>query len=262
MDDPDTLRRIIADPGIDQRLREALERALPEALDFEEQKARWNAQFEIFIAAHRASLLHALRQGSLQAFGKKLQPELLQGFADDLEYFQWPDKPPPPAYVQDMFRDRPGFLDREWNVPAWEPIPAEFWSEAKVRWEDFWAASADIAYCLILVEVERLLKVFAPPQAEPYSGAVKIAGTLAYSDTSTELVTPRRRGRPPFSWREFHVEADSHIRAKGLPDKQLSFIADMQAWCLAKWGKAPKDSTIAGQLSRYYQAQNPSKNSD
>jgi len=220
-------------------LSESYEQYLREAAAFHQVKAAWDSIFEKFLAEPKARLLSALRRGEIIASGAKVAPRTL-GRLLNLEDFRWPDLPPIPG-LEDI-GPSPG-------LPWWQIIKPDFWCSAQVHWDGCWAESTDTAYCLIVMELEDLLMFFPPPQPEKFAAVVKIAGTLALVDRAPT----RRRGRPPFNWPEFHQEAVSYIQRNGLPPKQEAFISYMSDRCLTLWGKTRKRSSIATQLSRYYQ---------
>jgi hypothetical protein len=233
-------RYVVADMLAGGGLPEDYEQSLREAAAFHERQAAWDLEFEAFLAEPKAKLLSALQQGQVMGSGIEVRSGILGGLTD-LKDFRWPGVPSPPG-LESIWRYYP-------MMPPWRPITSGFWSAGQVHWNGCWAESADTAHCLIVLWTEDLLRVFPPPPPEKVSNVVKLAVTLALVDTTIG----RRRGRRPYDWLSFHQEVARCIRANRLPQKMESLISQMSAWCLAAWGKSPARSTMAQQLSRYYE---------
>ena len=61
-----------------------------------------------------------------------------------------------------------------------------------------------------------------------------------------------KRGRPSLDWNSFYLELTDRIKSDDLPDKQESFIAEMQDWCIKNWGQQVGRSTLLQKISPFY----------
>jgi len=211
-----------------------LRKAFFEAETFQARLAEWKGKLKEFTEQFRFKLLQALHAGRLGATGKRLPLSTIDAsfYFMDKETEGW-------GHPQDMDR---------------EQIPPDFWSSTEIDWDESLAEGhtkdRKIAYGLILVDTEQLLKEFPLPDGEVYGG-VRKAGDYLILTSDDEVRGGAKPGRPPLDWDEFHVEMAKRVR-KGLPEQKKVCISEMQEWCRDKWAKKVAESTLAQKIKPYY----------
>ena len=71
-------------------------------------------------------------------------------------------------------------------------------------------------------------------------------------DEIKNIKMPTKRGRPSLDWNSFYLELTDRIKSDDLPDKQESFIAEMQDWCIKNWNQQVGRSTLLQKISPFY----------
>ncbi len=232
--EPDHLRWLMQ-LELSEADRQELEQRLEVSEAFHAQQHRWDKVLKEFLDLHQARLFVALREGRLQARGRRLGWPTMAECIKALEASEWKD----------------------WDEITWEPIPGDAWISDRIDWEGSSCEGRDSTFCLILIDTEALLSCFPTPLPEPFDGVVKISDYLALLEPSATVgtsVTRQRRGRPSFDWEALHVEIAKRIAHSTLPGKQEAMIAEMQQWCLANWGREVGRSTLLQKLKPYYDA--------
>src|SRR5262245_34341482 len=213
---PQQLRSQIAFERSEEKLNE-LRKAFFEAEKFQDRLTEWESELDQFTEQFRFKLLQALHTERLSATGKVLPCSTIEAS------FRLMDK-------ETEGWSQAGYVDRE-------PIPPGFWTSAKVDWNDSLAEGltehGEVAYGLILVEVENLLKDFPIPNSDAY-GKVRKAGDYLVLTSDDEIRGGTKQGRPSFNWPEFHLEMAQRVM-EGLPSKKDACILDMEKWCADKW---------------------------
>ena len=90
-----------------------------------------------------------------------------------------------------------------------------------------------------------------PAEAQPTDQVVRIGDAYQLSVQGGQRHSTNR-GRPAFPWDEFHLELAKRLTSTVFPEKQEALIADMQQWCLEKWGRNVGRSTLVGKIAPYY----------
>jgi len=221
--------------SVQKKKKSELRKAFFEAEEFQYQLTEWEGKLNQFTEQFRSVLLQALLGGRLAATGKTLPDSTIEAS------FKLMDK-----YTEGWSSAR--YVDRE-------PVPPDFWSSAKIDWDDSLAEGVTkerpVAYGLILVEVAQLLKEFPLPNGEEY-GEVSKAGDYLVLKSADEIRGGAKSGRPPFNWHEFHLEMAKRAMMKVLPPKMEACIEDMQAWCKGKWNQSVARSTLLERIKPYY----------
>jgi hypothetical protein len=213
----------------DEKRRRELKKELSESRDFRKRQADWDANFKEFIDVRRNKLFLALSEGRVGAVGKKLPQPTLE-WSSDLDEEEW-------------LRNSP-----------WEAIPATFWISFKIDWDLSRAEGRGGAYSFIMTPTADLVREFPLPQGQAVSDVVRIGNDLVMNSDTGVVEIQRKGGRPAQSWDEFHLEVAKWVATGALPDKQDSFIEEMQAWCKKQWGRPMGRSTLLEKIKPYYDA--------
>ncbi len=230
---PENIRTLLQYNSVDESHRTELQRELQVSIAFERRCAAWDAEFNSFADVHKIKLFLSLREGRLPAFGKMLPRRSYSASLNHLAATDW----------------------EGWDKVTWGPIPPDFWISDKIDWNTSRAEGRGLAWCLILIETEVLMKCFPPPAAEQPGNVVKIANDLVLiGDDAVDPQSSARRGRPAFDWDAFHLEITRRLHANGLPKKQEALVAEMQAWCGKAWRRDVGRSTILQKVKPYYDA--------
>ena len=226
------LQRQAPDRQVWQRDIVKLEKQLVETEKFWARQEKWRRKFEEFVDLHKIELLLALKKERLTAIGRKMPQPTFETSIQQLQDEQW----------------------RGWNKVAWTSIPFNSWISTGINWEDCRAESTEGCYVLILIDTATLLDVF-PHAGVELNGVMKVGDSLVInSDESTSATPKLKRGRKPYPWEELYVEITRRIQDGKLPEKQESFISEMEQWCSSKWGKKIGRSTLLEKVSPYYDA--------
>jgi len=224
------LRKIVAEAPCPE-----LQKGLEDAIASYERQATWNIDFfGAFADIPKSRIFLALREGRIKAFGKKYPLAIaIAGYSDSES-----------DTVQHVGE----------NLP-WEPIPADSWLLASIDWSWCSARCRDAEYHLILVDTESLLAAFPLPSDPPVIQVDRIGDSFVLRATFSDEYAPAPRqkvGRPPLPWDQFHLEMTRRVKNGTLDPKQEATIADMQDWCLKRWGQKPARSTLLVKISPYY----------
>lgn len=196
-----------------------------------ERQKEWDEEFQAFLDKHRLKLLTSLAEGRLHSLGKKLSS------FDDVEGYD----------------DVDGLKGNWWEKTPWEPIPPNFWMSSKIDWDLSRAEGRGIAYILIEVVTDDLIGQFPLPAPQVVNDVVKIGQDLVLLD-GAKVKPKAKSGRPAFKWEDFHVEVAKRLQKGPLPQKQESFISEMDKWCEIHWGRKVGRSTLLGKIKPYYDA--------
>jgi hypothetical protein len=198
-----------------------LQEALVKAENHAALQAEWDEKYDEYIELVKSKIFIALREGKLAATGRPIPKPL-----DENKYY----------------------TDYEHG-----PIPASHWRLDEIDWEQSASDNSKAHYCHICVKTDELLSIFPPPPPEQAKAVQIIAGQYILDETEAEKLLPKsKRGRPPKDWDSFYIEVMARVKNESLPDKQESFISDMQAWCLKHWGVEVGRSTILEKISPIY----------
>ena len=224
--DPAILRKALQSEK-DESRRQELQKQLSESEDFRKRQAEWDANFKEFIDVHRNKLFLAFSEGRVGAVGKKLPHPTLEWSSDD--------------------------VDEEWlKATPWEPIPATFWISYQIDWDSSRAMGRGGAYSFIMTPTADLMRVFPLPEGQVADDVIRIGNNLVIKSVAGTAVEVQRKGRPAQNWDEFHLEMAKRVERGALPQKQDSFIAEMQAWCEGRWGRRMGRSTLLEKIKPYY----------
>lgn len=221
------------DPGI---LLETLRKGFDEPLDSTasatERRRRqrhetWIAKFQEFLDDYRLKLIKPLLEGRLRALGKKL-----------------PGNPKISA-VKEW-----GLKNDYWDIP-WEPIPAKFWAAPMIDWYMCYAEGWGATHVLIQVYTDDLFSEFPIPSSGVARDVKQMGDNFVLLD-STQISSGTKLGRPALKWDEFYLEVAKRLQNGALPQKQESFISEMENWCRNQWGREVARSTLLGKIKPYY----------
>ncbi|MBN8521457.1 MAG: hypothetical protein J0L77_06130 [Alphaproteobacteria bacterium] len=202
--------------------KEKLRTAIPEAEKRAAEQADWDEKYAEYIELVEAKIYVALREGQLEASGRKIpKPEV--------DY------------------------TKSWVEYEHEPIQKEFWRADKIDWMQSASENPKGHYCHICVKMEQLMAIFPPPAPEQTKAVHMVADQFILNENQVEVAVPKRkRGRPAKDWDSFHLEVMARVKSEHLPEKQEAFISDMQSWCLKNWGEDIGRSTILEKVSPVY----------
>lgn len=115
-----------------------------------------------------------------------------------------------------------------WDDMEWTQIPSDFWVSERIHWKECWAEGVTKAFCMIFVDVAKLIECFPPElkKAEDIASAGSVLVKLGSVKKPQETMI--KRGRRPFDWDSFHVEVTKRLLKGNVPRKQEAFIAEMQ----------------------------------
>ncbi len=85
-------------------------------------------------------------------------------------------------------------------------IPGSFWSLKGINFGSSAASNELIHYCHISCETDLVLEVF-PGDREFLTAVEKVGETVILTENPSTLRSVSRRGRPPYPWEGFHIEA-------------------------------------------------------
>ncbi len=129
-----------------------------------------------------------------------------------------------------------------------------FWISFKIDWDKSRAVGRGGAYSFIMTPTADLMREFPLPQGQAVSDVVRIGNDLVMNSGTGTVVEMQRKGRPAQNWDEFHLEFAKRVARGALPDKQDSFIEEMQAWCKKHWGRPMGRNTLLEKIKPYYDA--------
>jgi len=228
---PETSESFLNLPGIDEKQKAEFREDIKRAYDYQKKKDAWTEKYEAFIEVPKSKLFLALREGKLQAQGRLLPKSNLDEAIEEMDKlgsWSWTDLEP-------------------------EPIPAGFWRQKAVKWEESAAETENVHYMHIHVNTAQLMALFPPPPAEDAKSVSLVAGSYILDEAApTKITKTGKRGRPAENWDTFHLEMFDRLKTNNIPEKQEAFIQDMQAWCLKNWGKEPGRSTLLQKISPFY----------
>lgn len=215
------IEELLANPSHHGYDIQELKKRLPIAKAREQAQEEWDKLYEDHIEIVQARLFVALKSGQIKAFGR--------------------------PYPEDD--------QQSWSVTEQEhvEIPSNFWRQSQIDWDKSACDSDNGHYFHIYVPVEELFTHFPPPEASVAQSVQVIADQYILNDEDASVsVPPSNRGRKSFDWPSFHAEVATRAAAGKLPNKQDSFIAEMQQWCREHWGREPARSTLLQQISPHY----------
>lgn len=213
----------------DEKVRAEYAKEYERAQLYQAKMESWYDKIKEIQEVAEAKLFVALKDGRIHSFGKKLVGPTVE------EHMNLVD-------------ENIGLHDIEHTE-----IPASFWRNGGIEWDDSIARSQSIAYVHIYVNTEELFTIFPPP-GETSTKAVKVvAGNYVLdSDETGRVVAQSRAGRPSHNWCQFHVEVHRRFSKNAVPEKQEAFIKEMQDWCKMQWGVDVGRSTILEKVKPYY----------
>ncbi len=218
LSNPESIERLL-EMDIDEEKKKKLRKDLVTSKKQAAKQAEWDKKYDEYIELIEAKLFIALREGKLNAKGKRVVEE--DGFDN------WGDEH--------------------------EEISSNFWRKDAIDWTMSSCKTEKNHYCHICVQTNQLLSIFPEPEAKAAPSVSLVGGhyILDEFETSKNLKIGRR-GRPALDWDSFYLELVDRVKRGDLPPKQEAFVAEMQKWCLENWGQEPGRSTILQKISPFY----------
>ena len=228
---PDTINKLLK-LTIEESEKEKLKKELVESEEQAKIKTEWDKKYEAYIELVESKLFIALREGKIKAYGRKLPHH--------------------------DFDTAIGILDGSEKSWTWfdmehEEIPTTFWRISGIDWSQSSAQNGESHYFHIYVKTYEAMEVFPAPIGEEAKTVSLVAGQyILDEDEIKNIKMPTKRGRPSLDWNSFYLELTDRIKSDDLPDKQESFIAEMQDWCIKNWGQQVGRSTLLQKISPFY----------
>jgi hypothetical protein len=195
----------------------------------------------------KSKLLIALREGSINAFGREILNSFLIKLKKDIDRQAIQS-----MNTEDLFAEHHDF-------PELESIEPKHWIYKNVDWDNSYFRNNNFAYCHILIDTESLFQVFPEPKEEA-TNVYSVNGTLLIDDDAPILKNiPNKKGRPSYNWKEFIAEMAKLLANGELPAMQKSCVIDMQEWCKKNWGVVPSETNLKENISPFYAAKRQSE---
>ena len=201
-----------------------------DALQFKREMQEWRPKYDAAIEYSTSRIFIALKERRLTASGKLL-----------------PDHDPDRALELLSAGDQ-----SICELPTAE-ITDRFWSLSGIDWQSNAARKDHEHYCWIRCLTGEVLKIFPGENRVPASGLERIGANYVLDEGSENpLPSMRPRGRPAFSWDQFHLEVADLVKRDELPSKKESAIQHFQEWFKRTLNQRPGRSSIGQKLKPYY----------
>lgn len=224
---PEQISRIL-EMDLSREDRQTYEKELVESIEHHKNIDIWREHFNEFIEIYKSKLFVALKEGLISSWGTIVasanapeETKQLYGQQEELSF---------------------------------NKIPSRSWRLNNIDWEKCSLKKGDLYYYLIHINTGELLQQFPGSEPELATNVLTLAGQyLLDSDQSQKPKRTSNRGRrPSLDWNKVHVEIARRFKIGDLPEKQESFIAEMEAWCFETLNHRPGRSTLLQKISPYY----------
>lgn len=228
---PSKYDEYLRDRKLDKELRAKFETDKKRAEKFESECRAWKRAYEQSVEYPTSRIFVLLKEGSLNAWGRKLPSVDLSKAEARLE--------------------RQG--ERACDLPL-NPIPAGFWSLKGIDFDRSTARNDKDRYCHIVCSTSEILAAF-PGERQPVGAVVQVGDSYLLSDPDASSDHPplrTNRGRPPYPWDGFHLAVTELVKEGTLPQKKEAAIQQLQDWFFENHGLKPSRAAIGERLTPYY----------